>query len=115
MNTFKNKTFIKLYNFLCFNYSNTALINDIQKILNEEKIIFIDLTNATKQHIILFIKLFDINEDLFKNNIVILGSDDKFKYDIDNHTNYQTLTFLIKGGLSSISTNREYEEKEFKF
>ena len=113
----KNKTLMKLYNFLCSNYSKSSLINDIQQILKEEKIDLIDLTNATTQHILLFSKLFIRKEDLFKNNIVILGGDDKFKYNInnDNNNNYQTLTFLIKGGLSSISTRKKPADKEFLF
>jgi len=116
MNTFKNKTFIKLYNFLCLNYSKSSLINDIQKILKEDKIILIDLTNATTHHILLFGKLFIMKEDLFKNNIVIFGSDDKFKYTVNNNNNkYKSLTFLIKGGLSSVSTRKKPADKEFLF
>ena len=111
----RNKTFIKLYNFLSFNYSNSALINDLQKILKEETIILIDLTNATKQHILLFTKLFIMEKDLFKNNIVILGGDDKFKFNNNYNNKYETLTFLIKGGLSSVSTSKKPADKEFLF
>lgn len=103
-----------LFNFINKNYNNSLLIDEIKKNIQNEEIIFLDLTESTEAHILLFLKLFFLDEKLFKNYIVIVSGDNAFRATRAND-NKSTLIFLIKGGDRSIGTSKKPPVPEFSF
>ena len=99
-----------LYNLLFRLYGHSDLITKLKYNIKDEKIFFLDLIKAEERHFLIFVKLFSSNEKLFKKNIVIINNFLKKEYE------EETIIFLIKGGLQSITRDKEYkDEKELKF